>query len=154
MVPVLHRGNLMEFFGFVVPVWVLALVYVVGMPLIGYPMGKCSLKAWKYPSQYPIIGMIMFPFNSAENIIGKRENDGDGGNNVPLTMDMFNVHYALEQGVRLPIAQYLVMQMICWPLRVVFTLIASTLFFVFRQLGNLPTYGAKLLVRCEKCTKI
>lgn len=147
----------MELFGVNIPVSALIGAYLTGMVLVGYPMGKWSLKAWKYPEKYPLLGKVLFPDNSATNRVGTKHTseDIDGTfNNLPITMDMFDVHDALRDNTPLPLAKYIVVQMMIWPVRVAFTVIACTLFFFFSQLGMMPTYGAKLLMHCKKCTEI
>ncbi len=44
----------------------LLLLYVAGIPTIGYLMAKFTLKVWKHPGQYPRLGMMLFPFRERE----------------------------------------------------------------------------------------
>lgn len=140
----------MEFFGFFVPVWVLFLVYVIGMPLIGLPMGKWSLRSWKSPWLYPAIGGIMFPINRLWDSIGILEYDDEGGSNLPLSMHVLDIDNALHNNEMLTLAVYLVIQMTCWPMRIIYTVIANAFIFVV----STPTYAAKILLRCKRCVEI
>jgi hypothetical protein len=140
----------MELFGLNTPLFALIGAYLIGMVLIGYPMGKWSLIAWKYPEKHRFISKVLFPVNSASNTVGQVEYDFEGGSSHSVIMHMLDVDSSLHKNDPLPLAQYIVLQMIFWPIRIAFTLVACTVITIL----SLPTQGAKLLMRCKKCVEI
>ncbi len=139
----------MEIFGLLVPMWALFLsIYVIGMPLIGYPVGKFSLKSWKYPKKYPRLGKILFPLGDGDEF-GYDPRRPLRSEPTP-TMAAFGVNNALVYNDPLPLAQYLVIQTFIWPLRLVYTIVMLSIVIAF----GFPTFAGKQLMRCKRCVDI
>jgi hypothetical protein len=106
-------------------------IYVIGMVLIGFPVGKWSLRVWKNPKNYRNMSRVLFPLNSARNMVGKRVVEAvmsslgwEEYDNLPMAMGMFNVHDGLHNNDPLPQAQYILLQMMVWPIRITYILVA------------------------------
>lgn len=133
--------------------WIILALYFIGMPLIGYPVGKLSLKAWKYPEKFPQLRKILFPLNWCGDTVGKYQDNGDDGDNLPMTMTT-KIHGAIGSGDPLPLAKYLVMQMFIWPLRLAYTVVVLCIIITFGAVLNFPAFAAKQLMRCKRCVEI
>lgn len=124
----------MEIFGFLVPMWALfLLIYLAGMPLIGYPMGKMSLRVWKNPQQYSHWArMCLFTLQEVRGDVGKywkgpTDGNGEYETSLPRLFASLGIHEALQHGDLNQLKKYVGWTMIFWPLRIWYTMIA--LFF-------------------------
>lgn len=117
---------------------------------IGFPVGKYSLKVWKHPEKYPKLGRLLFPMNGMKRTVGEQIYHTD----LPTTMSILNTHDAIHDDDKLGMARYLTLQMLAWPLRLVYMVVVCMIALFLVQVGMVPTYGAKLLVRCGSCLDI
>lgn len=146
----------MEFFDVYIPFSVLIWAYLIGAVCIGYPIAKWSLRAWKYPRKYPRIAMVLFPVNSYRDHVGVKirrgtENDSDGPtNNVPIGMFMCDVYDTPVADNAVPIARYIILQMVVWPARLSYTMILGTAI----TCCHTYTLLVKQLARCKSCIEI
>ncbi len=149
----------MEIFEFTVPAWVFYLsVYVVGAVAIGMPMGKWSLKAWKYPKRYALLGKMLFPHTGTFHRVGELHRvEGDMGSWDGTDLPLFetHVHKAIKENDVAVLGRYIGVTMACWPIRVLWLLVVGTLcgtgVFVFKTIPNTCT---ALVLRCKKCVEI
>lgn len=154
----------MEIFGMFVPLWVIVTTYIVGMFVIGYPMGYYSLKAWKYyPESYSLGRKLLFPIASKNKKITSIDDASDftGG---------FRLNKALEHNDKFVLMRYIFTTMLLWPVRfsylsciLLWTLTWNILHFCLTKIvypfllfvgwiaNTITTLGAKGLLVCKKC---
>lgn len=116
----------MEVFGLVIPYW-MSVVYIVGLFIIGLPMGIWSLDVWKSPHQSSTLGKMLFPISATMGQIGE---DGHSLYETPWLIHLLDIHIALIVGNRFIINTYIAIQMIIWPLRLTYIILIHLLSFL------------------------
>lgn len=112
----------------------LLVVYVVGMFFIGLPMGRWSLRAWQDPTNHHIALNHLFPMTT-----GTKSERELKFMNVPSSVSFhFDPEDTWESlatdGGRSLVGQYLLLQMVFWPVRLAWVLgwlIIEALGFLF-----------------------
>lgn len=149
-----------------IPLWVLVATYIVGMCVIGYPMGYYSLKVWKHPIEYSFARKLLFPISSQDRKITNISK-------ASMLADILNTDRALKNSDRQELMRYVFSSMLLWPMRfsylvslaslwVTWKLFAFTMMkivypiltFVCWVIGSFTGLGAKGLLACKKCSQI
>lgn len=158
----------MEIFSMFIPLWGIITTYVIGMFVIGYPMGLYSLKVWKHnPHGSSFAEQILFPF-IYYNMTNPKDISKAG-----LLADMLQTSSALEKDDRTALMQYVFWTMLLWPIRFMYLSVIHTAVVIVRILyfcgkdilspilsgvGLLLKIfslgGARVLLACKKCSSI
>lgn len=149
----------MELFGTCFYLWqVLLAVYIVGMFAIGYPMGKYSIIVWKRPykkgARRLLLGIFLFPVNGIRFTVGTIEKINPY---YPLLMKILKMDMGFALGDKNVLAEYRIIQMIVWPIRLTYILATLFSFIVVGIIGCLGytlqwlfiKQPAKLLLKTE-----
>lgn len=131
----------MELFGTCFYMWQVYLaVYVVGMFAVGYPMGKYSIMVWRerffsaMSYRRIIRKFLLFPMNTVKGTVGIEERRNPY---FPMMMRTRGIGNALIIENKAILAEYQIIQMFVWPLRLTYLLVMFVLFFVFLVIGLL-----------------
>lgn len=149
----------MELFGTCFYLWqVFFAVYVVGMFAVGYPMGKYSIMLWKdhYNNDWEkvLLKYILFPVNSLKSKVGIEERRNPY---LPMTMRTRGIGKALIIENKTALAEYQIIQMFVWPIRLAYLLAVHCCFIFFGIIALIWTLlewlfikqPAKLLLKTE-----
>lgn len=154
----------MEIFGMFVPLWAIVTTYIVGMFVIGYPMGYYSLKAWKYyPESYSLGRKLLFPIASKNKKITNIDEASD-------FTEAFQLDKALKNNDDFTIMKYVIWTMLLWPIRFLYllsfhtlALLWYTIVFIAKYilcpllnavgwiLSTIVNHSAKGFLVCKKC---
>jgi hypothetical protein len=138
-------------------------VYVAGMLIIGYPMARHSLKIFKDPERFSFFQrFLFFPVCECElvteNAIKKQK--GYIKHSFLLGQDVYDSLHSDGDGA--PIARYIILTMLCWPLRTswlllfqILVVIGLTLTTSMENLSRVLGWVSNLLAKkCPKCLQI
>ena len=129
-------------------------LYLIGIPLIGYPLARWSLMVWKKPNDHTILGCFLFPVTTREDKVGSISAFRDGGERDCLGPFLLNeqVHYALTATARNNhvVARYLLASSFSWPLRALWSLTLGFLVIGRRAF----IHGTGMLARSDRCCNI
>lgn len=140
----------------------LLLVYVVGVFVIGIPMGFWSIRLWRKRNgkKNPSFAFL-FPLNyygvgylALEQGYGTYERGESLLRLMVSESALLNSVYESNTDAQLICARYVFVSALAWPLRCVYLVVAWILATIvnasWRLFGNvLPTLGGKLILRCK-----
>lgn len=154
----------MELFGSFAPTWLIVCVgYLLGMFVVGFPMGYFSLRAWKHPERK----FFSFWFFPSKTLFGK----GFGEVGTPLMregkhedrtlMDILEISLAdLSDETPAQIkkrATYVAITMFIWPLRILFNLVMMCVavpLVTILLICNAHKPLVACLLRCKSCLRV
>lgn len=102
--------------------FVLFLIYSVGLIVVGVPLGLGSLAVLRDPKHHRLLAPVLFPFTD-ENDIGRYDwEDPEYHNGAPYPSEALLVSWeelrrGFEQHDSTPIVRYVTLTALCWPLR-------------------------------------
>ena len=134
-------------------VWIIFALYIIGIPVVGIPLGHFSLVAWKHPHRK--IGFWLFPGACLFGGVGK---DNENASTAPLlrgcgvTSSSFRDDTKANLNIR---AKYIALTAIYWPFRVLWNILgvlfAGITVAVISFFEGVAHCGARCMMRCKRC---
>lgn len=134
--------------------WYILAGYVAGMFIVGIPIGRLSLAAWKYRSRG--LGLLCFPLTTLDGRLG---DDPRGRyDDWPVVLRGCDItRECLEsdsQEANMTRGKYIFSTGMVWPFRLVGFLITWIAIVISGILNLVPKLGGAVVAKCKRCTRI